>query len=156
MNRRPYKRRASARGISAEDVGRFLRQYASAIKDQRTGNPAMAEALLNLSTILIDAKLATVETAAQKFMDQGAFAFDDEIDFGDLSTTAVAEALSDPTLSRAHLVILGAERFGIARSRLEKLPREEVVRLILAAIQHEESLGIISEEARRGGQSRSS
>ncbi|WP_156652614.1 hypothetical protein [Methylobacterium sp. Leaf86] len=156
MTKQRALKKKRARTISAGDVGRFLKHFAATLKDPQTGNPAMSDALLNLSTILIDAKLATVETATTKFVDQGGFDFDDDIDFGDLSTEAVQKALTNSELSRAQLVILGVERFGIARSRLDKLPRDEIVRLITAASQHEESLDLISEEARRGGQARSS
>ncbi|TXN24956.1 hypothetical protein [Methylobacterium sp. WL19] len=144
------------KGISAADVGRYLKHLSVAMKDPITGNPAMGEALLNLATILAEAKLASVSTAAEKFVDQGGFDFDDEIDFSGLSTEEVQKVLINPALTKAHLIILGAERFGIVRSRLEKLPREEIIKAITAASQHEKSLDIISEEAKRGGQSRSS
>lgn len=150
------RKRSVDRGITAADVGRFLKLQAAALRDPRTGNPRMAQALTELASKLIAEKFSPVEKAAQKFMDHGGFEPEDDIDFSVLSIDEVRNALTNEALTRGHLIILGTERFGIARSRLEKLSREEIVRIVSAANHHEESLGIISEEARRGGQSKSS
>jgi hypothetical protein len=47
------------------------------------------------------------------------------------------------------LATIGTERFGIAKSRMDRVPRDEIIKMIVSAMQHEESLNIISEEAQR-------
>jgi len=147
---------ARMKPLSALEVGRFLKQLSVSMRDGRTGNLMLSQALLDLSNALIGEKYTLPGVAGRRFIEQGGFEFDDGLDFTNLTTAAIQQALADPELPKAQLIILGTDRFGIARSRMEKLPREEIVKLITAAAQHEESLSLISEEARKGGQTRSS
>jgi septum formation topological specificity factor MinE len=151
--RSPRKR---TRPITAADVGRYIRGLASLNRDSLTGNPELSEALFRLAGVLTAAKALPAHEAAQRALDQDELQFEDELDFEDLELEQVKSLLDSADTSKAFLLILAVERLGMARSRLEKMPREEIVRVLQAAVQHEESLSIISEEARRGGEKRAS
>lgn len=151
--RSPRKR---TRLITAADVGRYLRGLASLNKDSLTGNPELSEALYRLAEVLSAAKALPAHEAAERALEQDELQFGDDLDFNDLELEQVKSLLTAPDTSKTFLLILAVERLGMARSRLEKMPREEIVRALQAAVQHEESLSIISEEARRGGEKRAS
>ena len=144
------------RPITAADVGRYLRSLGTVSKDPHVGNPSMSEALFRLADVLIDAKSLPADVAVSKALDQGNLVFGDDPDFENLELGDVKRLLQDEEVSKPLLLILAVERLGMARSRLERMPREDIVRALEAAIQHEESLSIISEEARRGGEKRAS
>ncbi|MEA3036493.1 MAG: hypothetical protein QOH04_2265 [Sphingomonadales bacterium] len=156
MAGRRRSNRKRARPITAIDVGRYLRSLASLNKDPLTGNPELSDALYRLADVLFEAKALPAHEAAQRSLEQEELQFGDELDFEELQLEQVKSLLDDPETSKTFLLILAVERLGMARSRLEKMPREEIVRALQAVVQHEESLTIISEEARRGGEKRAS
>jgi hypothetical protein len=130
-------------------VGRYLKHLATLNRDPLTGNEAMSDALNELATILIAAKAAPVTKAIEKFIEHSKFNFEEEFDFKTLPLAKVHEVLARPNLSKSDLATIGTERFGIAKSRMDRVPRDEIIKMIVSAMQHEESLNIISEEAQR-------
>lgn len=74
---------------------------------------------------------------------------------GVISHAAVEKMLSDPAYSKTQLMEVGIRRFGISPSKLARSNRRSVLETIQAALDHERSIGIISDEARRGGARRS-
>ena len=146
--------KAQKRHITAADVGRYVKHLAALHRDPLTGNAAMSSALNEIAAVLISARAAPATKALEKYTSQNEFNFEDEIDFETISLDKVREMLNRPELTKADLAIIGGERFGIARSRMERSNRDEIVQMINSALQHEESLNIISEEAQR--QSRTS
>lgn len=148
MGKLPQKRTRN-RSIAAADVGRYLKQLAQINRDPLTGNVAMSEALLEIASILLAGKSASAKVTLENFTSQTNFAFEDEIDFQHLPLTQVREILSRTDLTKFELSTIGTERFGIAKSRMDRAPREEILKMIESAMQHEESLQIIAEEAQR-------
>ncbi len=147
--------------ISDGHVAQFLDKIADSLKDRRTGNPAMSEALRALAKRLrggalpLEPQLLGRQTVHSE-AEQLSFQDDDDLQFESLTLFQAEEAIRRPEMTKGHLIIIATERFGLARSRLERMPKDELVRAILAALEHERSLNIISEEARRGGADRTS
>jgi hypothetical protein len=109
----------------------------------------MSDALQEIAEILISARSASASKTLGNFVAQSAFNFEEEIEFKSLSLEKVREFLARQDLTKSDLTIIGTDRFGIAKSRMDRASREEIIGMISSAMQHEESLAIISEEARR-------
>jgi hypothetical protein len=127
-------------------------------KDAQTGNRALSEALQELSTFLAASNAKTVELALTGIQQQT------EMDLPleprphdqDISLEEIPKLLERDNTTRAELVLLGGKRFGIPESKLKKLSREAVVKTIRAALEHEQSIEILSDEASKGGRNRTS
>ena len=63
--------------------------------------------------------------------------------------------LAEDDYTKQQIAEVGAQRFGISRSKLRRLRKSEARDLIRAAMDHEKSLEVISHEAIRGGKARS-
>lgn len=72
-----------------------------------------------------------------------------------ISQESIEEILKDGSYTKQQIAELGVRRFGISRSKLERLRKEEARESVRAAQEHEKSLDVISMEARRGGKTRS-
>jgi hypothetical protein len=142
--------------VTGTDLGRYLKSLALLNRDPRLGNVELSDALMSLGKALMETKSPSLERVIHDIAHGEQGILREFPAFSSLTLEDVRGYLDSPTTAKGELVIIGADRFGIARSRLEKLPREEVVNTLRAALQHEESLNIISEEAKRGGQLRSS
>ena len=66
----------------------------------------------------------------------------------------IQRMLAEGDYSKLQIAQIGARRFGMSRSKLVRLRKQEAEREILAAIEHEKSLEVISQEARHGGLAR--
>lgn len=137
------------RHITAADVGRYIKHLAALNRDPLTGNVAMSDALGEIGAILIAARAAPAATVLEKFTEQSKFDFEEEFDFQALPLEKVREILARADLTKSDLATIGTERFGIAKSRMDRVSRDEIIKMIASAMQHEESLNIISEEAQR-------
>lgn len=71
-----------------------------------------------------------------------------------LSDKKIDEILKDSSFTKKQLIELGNQCFGITRSKLVRLNKEYVIESIRAALNHERSLGVISQEARKVGKKR--
>lgn len=150
-------KRRPQRGVTAAELGRFLRQLAVLYRDTKLGNPQLSAALVELSAALIDAGEIPSGDAGRQLEFSLRRDFRKEIgQIKEMGPDEIVRQLNDPDCSKSELMVLGNVRFGITRSRLSRLSKSEVVDTIRAALDHEKSLGIISEEARRGGMDRTS
>ena len=77
-------------------------------------------------------------------------------DLRNLSWDQVRNVLDDDRYIKAQLAELGFSRFGLSRSRLERLGRREVLETLYAALDREVSLDIIARSAEEAGARRSS
>ena len=68
----------------------------------------------------------------------------------------VEKILSDQSYTKQEVAELGVRRFGISRSKLERLPKKDAQDSVRAALEHEKSLDVISREASKGSKARSS
>ena len=67
----------------------------------------------------------------------------------------IEKTLNDESYTKQQIVELGVRRFGISRSKLERLRKKDARDSVHAALEHEKSLDVIALEARRGGKARS-
>ncbi|MEW9534896.1 hypothetical protein MRBLRC7O_000093 [Agrobacterium radiobacter] len=143
--------------MTGAELGRYLKSLALLNRDPVFGNPELSEALMVLGKTFLEQKSSPFSTILDTVVNTYSSAlFADEISLAKLTLDEVKKRLRRPSITKSELVVIGIKRFGIAKSRLTKLPREQVIAAIDAAVQHEESLAIISEEAKRGGDQRSS
>ncbi|MDX8450378.1 hypothetical protein [Mesorhizobium captivum] len=143
-----------AKGLSDQDVVRFLRQMVSIYKDRRTGNPALAEALRKLADRL--EKEATSERADPSPAQSSLWVTPSTEELRGYDDEAISKYISDEARTKVDLVELAFARFSIPRAKLQRMPAAEIRDAISAALKHEQSLKIIAEEAERYGSSRRS
>lgn len=149
--------RPSVRPVTSAELGRYLRHLALIARDARLGNKSLSVALSELADFLIGKNGGLPADAIRDFRlsAEKAGALDEAL-LREMEAGAVRKFLADEAHTKADLIQLGGVRFGIARSRLQRMQRVEIIEVISAALKHEESLGIISSEAKRGGGDRSS
>ena len=147
------------------DLARYLSRLAILLRDPRTGNADISDGLGEIARALrrhsqrpIDELPNIMEalrsgTRKQSTIQPKAAL---PLDIQTLSAEEVDDILNNYVYTKLQLVELGAERFGIPRSKLTTLNKDGVRESVRSALNHERSLGAISQEARRGGQQRSS
>lgn len=144
--------------LTAIAVGRYLKKLSLLNSDVQTGNPALGEALQQIANILVNSNERTVLDALSSnkkaTLESDEFKYSTEI--RDFSFEKINSIIEKETVTKKELTVLGSERFGISESRLNKLPRDGVIKAIKAALEHERSIKILSDEAKREGQSRTS
>lgn len=158
-NYRPeFANRVQDDSISMSQLARFLKRLSALYRDPITGNPALSEALLELSSALRRRPDIPLDEVVENLNVSSKLGhhFGDTSHLKNLEPEKVEQLLFDDTLTKTDLIRLGNVRFAISRSRLERLKKAEICEAIGAALRNEESLNIISEEARRGGTTRSS
>lgn len=145
------------RPLSANEVARFLKRLSSFYRDPKTGNPALSEALAELSAGLSRGRgLSLADAVSATDVSSKQTASSDLALLKKFTLEEVKKLLSETVLTKTELIDLGAERFAIPRAGLKRVNRDQVSDAVWAAVQHEESIEIISLEAQRGGQERSS
>lgn len=146
------------RPLTAAELGRYLKRMSSIQKDAQTGNLALSEALQELGAFLTASKAKTVEEALTVAERQAHLELPVEPQplYQDIALTEITSLLEREFITRDELIILGAKRFGIPESKLKQLSRETILKTIRSALEHEESIEILSDEASKGGQKRTS
>jgi TPP-dependent 2-oxoacid decarboxylase len=146
------------RPLTAADVGRYLKRMSTLQKDAHTGNRALSNALHELAMFLTASKAKTVDQALQGTEKQVELDLPVELETLDQDSTLaeISMFLERKEITMAQLVKLGKLRFGIPESKLKKLSREAVVKTIRSALEHEQSIEILSDEASKGGRNRTS
>ena len=153
------------KGVSVDDIVRYLSGLARLHAQEKTGNPELSRGLRHLaralrpyadspiselrSTLGQETGSSRAPTASRKH--QATLPTDLE----SLCQEDVEKILEDESYTKQQVAELGARRFGMSRSELARLRKEDALQLIRAALGHERSLDVISEEARRGGRARS-
>lgn len=158
MTTRKKAIRAKIESISAVEVGRYIKRLSSLNKDRYTGNPALSVALEELASFLMNTKEQTVREAISHHQKEIELSPDENPtrDNAILTLSEVAEILGAPEVTRVTLIAVGSERFGIPTSKMTKLSKEDIVKAIRLALEHEQSIEILADEASRGGKSRTS
>ena len=67
----------------------------------------------------------------------------------------IERILNDDSSTKRQIAEIGFRRFGISRSSLERLNKQDALESVRAALENERTLDVISREAVRAGQSRS-
>ena len=134
--------------VSALELAKFLRQLASVYNNKKTGNPSMSVALYTLADEVAN-KSAPEQVSGGTL--QSRFW---ELDLKLVDLKAVAEMIDDSGMTKSYLIKLGVERFSIPKSKMQRLNIEGIKLELRNALMHEESIGIISQEASRSGAKR--
>ena len=149
---------AKSNDLTSGDVGRYLKKLASMQRDRKTGNPALASALSEISDFLIEAKAVSVMEAITGCTPSEQMQLELEVatDPSAWDHDKILQQLSDTETPKKVLLSIGKDRLGMPTARLQKMGREELVKTLIAAVEHEESIEIISKEAMAGGAKRTS
>jgi hypothetical protein len=147
-SRKPAK---AHRKLTKADLAVFLRRLASIYDNSKTGNVALAEALYELADTLVQYSPHTPELPFSETTQMPGFHGLESLD-----SSSVASFISDESKTKRELIELAAARFSIPRSRLMRMKSSDVREAIKTALLHENSISIISEEARRSGADRKS
>ena len=147
------------------DVVRYLSDLARLHASERIGNGALSQGLRDVSKALrpygryrtSDLINLTGAAGRRKPTGRGQNHAGSRLpdDLAAMSQTDVERVLEDLSYTKLELAEIGANRFGISRSKLARLPKSAAIDTIRAALAHEKSLDLISREAAKSGSSRS-
>lgn len=142
--------------LSGRELARIVRSCAYVHRDTDFGNPATASYLLALADWLVDQKHLPFKVKTRRVKKSNKMSDVDEEMLREMDSEAVRRFIHDGKRPKSDRVRLAGLRLSIPHSRLQRLRHEEIRETIEAALRHEESLSLIAEEARRGGEQRSS
>jgi hypothetical protein len=142
-----------SRGISQQELGKFLLKLADLYASPELGNPALANALYELATLVKRGEL--MKTRGKKTQEKE-LSLDQVNELKILDHEAIRAFLADESKTKADLFSLASARFSIPISQLKRMKNAEVKQTINAALLHESSIEILSEEAGRDGANRKS
>jgi hypothetical protein len=145
------------------DIVRYLSALVRLHRAKKTGNIGMSMALSRLADALrpySDLSMSEAvaafhaperDTARKHNSDLGNTVLPDQLE--SMSLSDVKQVL-DEDHTKDEIAEIGARRFGMSRSKLRRLRKEDAREAIRAALAHEVSLDVISREARSGGVAR--
>ena len=143
------------------DVVRYLSDLARLHSNEKIGNDALSQGLRDVSKALrpygqyhTSDLIDLTGNPARRGPTRGGSSnarhrLPDDLET--MSHSDVERVLDDLRYTKVELVELGANRFGISRSKLARLPKVEAANAIRAALAHEKTLDLISQEASRSG-----
>lgn len=148
------------------DIVRYLSRLASLHKDARVGNFELSNGLRQLANALrphahqpiqglVDI-FRSVPLSNRRESSSRKTKATLPANIESLLTREIDKILSDEKYTKIQIIELGVRRLGIPHSKLARLSKRDALDSIRAALDHEKSLSVISQEARRGGEKRSS
>ncbi len=150
--------------VLVDDIVRYLSGLARLHSEEKTGNSELSRGLRCL--------VRALRPYSDSPISELSFALSQEIqpsnakgshrkpratlppDLESLGQSEINRILEDDRYTKQQVAELGSRRFGISRSKLERLRKEDALQSVRAALEHELSLDVISEEARKGGMAR--
>ena len=149
-----------------KDLAQYLSRLATLMRDPRTGNMDISNGLRDLARALRRHSKRPIHELSDIMKDVGPRNRGKQSakqpkavlpsELTTLSIEEVDDILSNPVYTKPQLIELGTKRFGVSKSKLSRLKKDDVRESVRSALNHEKSLDAISREARRGGQKRSS
>ena len=152
-NERSMKKVGSvrAKSVSAREMGTVLAQLAKLIGSRPTGNRRIGDALVEASKILESFGQMEFREAFSERLPSSAGQKTEHVgELSQLPLARVQQIATDPDTPRRFLIDLAVSRFRLSRSSLERKSAHAVREELITAVQHENSISIISEVARRG------
>jgi len=147
----------SSNELSTKELGLYLSKLSALNRNEKTGNLALSRSLDVLSNFLISSRAKSIADALPRMQSDKAKKIDfPESDIASWTKEDVISHIENQTTTRQQLISIGKARFGIPSSRLQKLSREEIMRALFAVIGHEQSIEILSDQAKIGGENRNS
>lgn len=149
-----------------EDIVRYLSRLSNLNKDSEYGNIELSKGLKKLASALrphsqmpilkigdvINKSITSDQT--KELPKKPKVELPPYLD--SLSDEKIDEIINESDFTKDQLIELGYRRFGIPKAKLMRSNKDSVIESVRAAFDHEKSLGVISQEARRGGEERSS
>ena len=153
-----------AQEVLVDDIVRYLSGLATLHSEEKTGNPKLSRGLRHLAralrpysnspiselSVALSQKVGPSNVRAAPRRPQAKLPTDLE----SLGQSEIERILKDDRYTKQQVAELGSRRFGISRSKLERLRKADALQSIRVALEHELSLDVISEEARKGGMAR--
>ena len=147
-----------------KDVVRHLSGLAKLYQEDKIGNPTLSEGLLQVVKALRPYAACPVQELAGALkgtkLAKGRNSTPRKkkvtlpSNLESVCNKDIEEILGDGNYTKGQVAELGFKRFGISRSTLERLRKEDAVRSIRIALEHERSLDVISQQARKSGKDR--
>ena len=171
---KPHRQRqypeAQREPLLVSDLARFLSGLAKLQEDDKAGNRELGEGLQELVRALRPYAGCPVMELTEAM--KGASASPEDSQYGLRITKPVFSPEFDAALesigwndvesflenadpTKRQIAELGFRRFGISRSSLERLNKQDALESVRAALENERTLDVISREAVRAGQARS-
>lgn len=171
MRERQFRFRANSTSVTSQedqilvdDIVRYLSGLARIHSEEKIGNPELSLGLRQLVSVLqpyAGSPLSELGVALQQeTRKKSAKSASDRLkvvlpsDLESLGQADIERILEDDRYTKQQVAELGDRRFGMSKSSLIRLRKDEALQSIRAALEHERSLDVISEEARRGGKAR--
>ncbi len=152
--------------ILVRDISRYLSSLARLNELDKTGNLDLSEGLRQLVQALrpyavcpvheLDSTLKEARVTNNRRVPQRQLRAILPPNLESIRKEDVEDILKDNRYTKSQVAELGFQRFGISRSTLERLRKEDALRSVRAALEHEKSLDVISRQARKSGKARAS
>ena len=150
--------------VLVDDIVRYLSGLARLHSEEKTGNPKLSRGLRHLVRALrpyansptselvaiLSQKVGRSRPKTTSRKPQAVLPTDLE----SLGQQEIEEILEDRRYTKQQLAELGFRRFGISRSSLTHIRKEDAVNSVRAALRNERTLDVISEMAQRAGRAR--
>ncbi len=161
-NPAPDKRQSE---LLVKDILQYLAGLAKLYEGEKTGNIEFARGLRHFATSLrpySDVPISELASALngresaghpQAASRRAESTLPPELE--SIGQEEIERILEDENYTKSQLVELGFRRFGLSRSKLGRLRKEDALESVRAALGHEKSLDAISREARKDGKARS-
>ena len=151
--------------LSVSDIVGYLTDLAKLNEEEKTGNPELSKGLRHLARALRrygDCPLPGLADAlkgksspsngSKRALVKATLTLPSDLEDAQISN--VERILQNEGYTKRQVAEIGFRRFGLSRSMLTRLSKEEAVASVLAALEHEKSLDVIAREARRSGRVR--
>lgn len=148
--------------LLVSDIVRYLSGMAKLQEDDRTGNPRLGEGLRQVAKVLrpyANCPVSGLTDAIQKKQAGSAetkvalarFTLELPDELESIDQEEIVRIVENVNYTKQQIAELGFRRFGISRSKLERLSKKDALDSVRAALEHEKSLDVISQEAVRSG-----
>lgn len=151
---RPSQRGAT--GVSNKDLAHFLMKMADLHSSPVLGNFALAFSLRQLGQRLSRGRADQAGVPSKSAKEKPAKPIFSLSTLRELTEEEIKAFIADPTKTKEQLLDLASARFSMPLSQLRKEKSENIRQAINGALLHESSIGIIGEEATKGGNNRRS
>jgi hypothetical protein len=142
--------------ISPTDLANFLGQLANLYSSEAYGNSELAHALSELARAVKREDPKYVSTSRKREERSTELTAEKLAELKSLDNDSVKSFLADEGRTKAELLALASARFSMPTSQLRRQRTEEVRAAITAALLHERSIEILSNEAGKNGANRTS
>lgn len=135
--------------VTAREIGVVLAQLSKLIGANPTNNLRLGRGLAEAGRLLSAAGDIPLRLAI-KDRERRNTTVRELPDLSGMELDEVGRLANEPETNRGQLIDLGTSRFGMPRPSLERMSIDRVREEVVTAVQHERSISVISDIARRG------